>query len=152
MRQEVLHKGSGPQSGTEVGLGEFQASETGDQTVSSGVHSASAHQAGQVCRCDARDGKTAEEAPADPGLGRLSRAAIVLPLLLIKIYQLTLSPYIGQCCRFTPSCSRYAAEAYKTWGFWRGTILTVYRLLRCQPFCRGGYDPVPQRKRVSRKK
>ncbi len=152
MRQEVLHKSSSSQPGSEIGLGEFQASETLDQTVPSGVHSASAHQAGQVCRCDARDGKAADQAEFDPGLGRLSRAAIVLPLLLIKIYQLTLSPYIGQCCRFTPSCSRYAAEAYKVWGVWRGTILTVYRLLRCQPFCRGGYDPVPQRKSVSRKK
>ena len=152
MRQKVLRKSSGPQSGTEVGLGEFQTSETRDQTVSSGVHSASAHQTGQMCRCDVRDGEIAEKAAADPGLGRLSKAAIVLPLLLIKIYQLTLSPYIGQCCRFTPSCSRYAAEAYKVWGFWRGTILTVCRLLRCQPFCRGGYDPVPQRKSVFRKK
>ena len=152
MRQKILRKSSSPQPGAEIGLGEFQASETLDQTVPSGVHSASAHQTGEVCRCDARDGKIADEVEFAPGLGRLSRAAIALPLLLIKIYQLTLSPYIGQCCRFTPSCSRSAVEAYKTWGFWRGTILTVYRLLRCQPFCRGGYDPVPQRKNVSRKK
>ena len=152
MRQKILCKSSGPQPGSEIGLGEFQTSETHDQAVPSGVHPASAHQTGKMCRCDVRDGKTAEKITADPGLGRLSKAAIALPLLLIKIYQLTLSPYIGQCCRFTPSCSRYSAEAYKVWGFWRGTILTVWRLLRCQPFCRGGYDPVPQRKGVSRKK
>ncbi|MBE6381138.1 MAG: membrane protein insertion efficiency factor YidD [Lentisphaerae bacterium] len=72
--------------------------------------------------------------------------AILLPLLLIKIYQLTLSPFIGQCCRFEPSCSRYSAEAFRTHGFWRGLILTVYRIIRCNPWCKGGFDPVPPRK------
>ncbi|MBE6404139.1 MAG: membrane protein insertion efficiency factor YidD [Lentisphaeria bacterium] len=71
---------------------------------------------------------------------------MALPLLLIRVYQLTLSPFIGQCCRFTPSCSRYATEALKRHGFWYGSILTIYRLIRCQPFCKGGYDPVPPRK------
>ena len=147
MRQKILHQSSSPQPGTEVGMGEFQALETKAQTVSPGVHSASAHPAGKVCRCDVRNGKTAEETAADQGLGRLSKAAIFLPLVLIRLYQLTLSPYIGNCCRFTPSCSRYAAEAYRTHGFWRGSVLTIYRLLRCQPWCKGGFDPVPPRKK-----
>ncbi len=62
---------------------------------------------------------------------------------LIRIYQLTVAPWIPPCCRFTPSCSHYAMEALAVHGAWRGMWLSCLRLLRCQPFCRGGYDPVP---------
>ena len=146
MRKKVLHKSSCPQPGKEIGLGELPLAQTADQTVPSGLHSPAAHQASKMCRCAAGDGKTAQETESAPELGRLSRAAIALPLLLIRVYQLTLSPFIGQCCRFTPSCSRYATEALKRHGFWYGSYLTIHRLMRCQPFCRGGYDPVPPRK------
>ncbi|MDD3155742.1 MAG: membrane protein insertion efficiency factor YidD [Victivallaceae bacterium] len=64
---------------------------------------------------------------------------------LIKIYQWTISPLLPNCCRFEPSCSRYAVEAMRVHGVVRGSCLTVWRLLRCQPFCRGGWDPVPPR-------
>ena len=64
-------------------------------------------------------------------------------ILLIRLYQKTLSPLLPECCRFYPTCSRYAVEALQTHGFIKGTALTVWRLMRCQPFCRGGYDPVP---------
>ena len=63
--------------------------------------------------------------------------------LLIRAYQLTLSPLLGRCCRFEPSCSRYAMEAIRRHGFLRGSALAAWRLLRCNPFCHGGYDPVP---------
>ena len=64
-------------------------------------------------------------------------------IALIRLYQWTLSPFVGGQCRYYPSCSHYALEAYRQYGAWRGTRLTVSRLLRCQPFCKGGYDPVP---------
>ena len=64
-------------------------------------------------------------------------------LFLIRAYQLTLSPFFGQHCRFTPSCSHYAHEAISKHGAWRGTWLAVRRILRCHPFCDGGHDPVP---------
>lgn len=63
---------------------------------------------------------------------------------LIRAYQLTLSPYIGQHCRFTPSCSRYATEAIEVHGPWRGSWLAAKRIGRCHPFCEGGLDPVPE--------
>ena len=66
-----------------------------------------------------------------------------LLLGLIRAYQLTLSPFVGQHCRFTPSCSRYAAEAIEVHGPGRGTWLTIKRIGRCHPFCDGGLDPVP---------
>ena len=64
-------------------------------------------------------------------------------ILLIRLYQETLSPLLPECCRFYPTCSHYAVEALRTHGFIKGTALAVWRLMRCQPFCRGGYDPVP---------
>ena len=66
-----------------------------------------------------------------------------LLLGLIRLYQLTLSPWVGGQCRFTPTCSRYASEAIRRHGAWRGSVLAVRRLLRCHPFCEGGHDPVP---------
>jgi len=63
----------------------------------------------------------------------------------IRVYQRFLSPLLGQNCRFHPSCSRYAVEALQTHGALKGTLLSVWRILRCQPFCKGGFDPVPPR-------
>ena len=63
---------------------------------------------------------------------------------LIRFYQLTLSSLVGSCCRFQPTCSEYAKQAFCLHGYVKGFILTAYRLLRCHPWAKGGYDPVPQ--------
>jgi len=62
---------------------------------------------------------------------------------LIKIYQLTISPYLMPSCRYTPSCSVYGAEAIKKHGPFKGGWLTIKRLLSCNPWGGSGYDPVP---------
>ena len=64
---------------------------------------------------------------------------------LIGLYQKYISPLKPPCCRFTPTCSSYAIEAFQKRGFFVGFILTVWRILRCNPFCKGGFDPVPER-------
>ncbi len=64
-------------------------------------------------------------------------------ILAIRFYQKGISPLLPSVCRFYPSCSAYAAEAIERHGAGRGSWLALKRLLRCQPFCRGGYDPVP---------
>ena len=66
-------------------------------------------------------------------------------IFLIKGYQKFISPLLGDNCRFYPTCSAYAVEAYQRYGIWIGTGLTLWRILRCNPLCRGGYDPVPAR-------
>lgn len=66
---------------------------------------------------------------------------------LIRLYQKFLSPLKrNPCCRFTPTCSAYALEAFMKRGFFVGFGLTVWRILRCNPFCAGGFDPVPPKK------
>ncbi len=64
-------------------------------------------------------------------------------LTLIHAYQRSISRYTPPTCRFSPSCSAYAAEAVARYGVWRGVSLAVRRVLRCHPFHPGGYDPVP---------
>ena len=64
-------------------------------------------------------------------------------IALVRFYQRCLSPKKAPCCRFTPTCSTYAIEALEKHGALFGLVLTVWRILRCNPFCKGGYDPVP---------
>lgn len=66
-----------------------------------------------------------------------------LAVLLVRGYQIVLSPFLPPSCRYFPTCSHYALMAYEKHGAWRGSLLTLRRLLRCQPFASGGYDPVP---------
>ena len=75
----------------------------------------------------------------------LSPASAVRALLLglIRLYQLTLSPWLGTQCRYEPTCSKYAAEALERYGVRRGVWLAARRLGRCHPWGRSGYDPVP---------
>lgn len=71
--------------------------------------------------------------------------AFVLPLIgLIRIYQWCISPFLGPHCRFEPSCSHYAVEAFKQFGLARGTLLTLNRIRKCHPWHEGGCDPVPK--------
>ena len=62
---------------------------------------------------------------------------------LIRAYRYAVSPMLGANCRFTPSCSEYALEALKRHGLWRGSALVAWRVVRCNPWSQGGYDPVP---------
>ena len=73
-------------------------------------------------------------------------------ILLINFYKKNISPLFPRSCRFEPSCSTYAVEALHTHGAIKGTALSVWRILRCNPFCRGGYDPVPPKKEVEQHK
>ncbi|NLC78883.1 MAG: membrane protein insertion efficiency factor YidD [Ruminococcaceae bacterium] len=69
-----------------------------------------------------------------------------LLIKMLKFYKRTISPGLGTNCRFVPTCSEYAMQAIETRGVIVGLALSAWRLLRCNPFCKGGYDPVPQRK------
>ena len=64
---------------------------------------------------------------------------------LVKAYRLLLSPWLGSSCRFEPTCSAYALQSLQAHGAAAGSYLTLYRLMRCHPFCQGGHDPVPDK-------
>ncbi|MBO5148505.1 MAG: membrane protein insertion efficiency factor YidD [Clostridia bacterium] len=63
-------------------------------------------------------------------------------LYLIKFYQKHISPMKKPCCRFYPTCSQYALEAIQKHGAFKGSLMAIWRILRCNPLCKGGYDPV----------
>ncbi len=62
---------------------------------------------------------------------------------IIRVYQRFVSPLLGPRCRYHPSCSEYAAQALQRHGILRGSLLASWRLLRCNPWSHGGFDPVP---------
>lgn len=61
---------------------------------------------------------------------------------LIKMYQKFISPFLPSSCRFNPTCSQYTIDAVEKYGLFKGLKLGLFRILRCNPFCNGGYDPV----------
>jgi uncharacterized protein len=66
-----------------------------------------------------------------------------LAIYFIKAYKLIISPHLGNNCRFEPTCSNYMINAVEKFGFFKGCFLGLKRLVRCNPFSKGGYDPVP---------
>jgi uncharacterized protein len=85
-------------------------------------------------------------APADEaarsGRSRAARVARIVATSPIVVYQRAISPAIPRRCKYHPTCSRYAVDAIKEYGVLRGAVLAAWRLLRCNPWSYGGYDPV----------
>lgn len=77
-----------------------------------------------------------------PGLSRFARGSRVVMTAPIVAYQRVISPGLPRRCRYEPTCSRYAVQAIWEYGILRGLVLAGWRLLRCNPLSRGGYDPV----------
>lgn len=67
-----------------------------------------------------------------------------IAFFFLKLYKYTLSRVIGRKCKYRPTCSMYMYDAIDKWGVVRGTILGLFRLIRCNPFSKGGFDPVPE--------
>jgi putative membrane protein insertion efficiency factor len=71
----------------------------------------------------------------------IARIPAIVLIAGVRLYQLTLSPIVGRQCRFRPTCSNYMIEAIEKYGALRGCAKGIWRILRCNPFARGGYDP-----------
>ena len=76
-------------------------------------------------------------------MATLKKVAIFPFVILIRFYQISIAPLKPASCRFTPTCSQYALEAFRKHGPFKGLYLTVKRILRCHPWGGQGYDPVP---------
>ena len=70
---------------------------------------------------------------------------------LIRLYQKRISANTSSKCKYYPTCSNYAIEAITIHGAFKGTLMAIYRILRCNPFSKGGYDPVPEKRRRAKK-
>ena len=81
---------------------------------------------------------------------KVSQALRKIPISLIRLYQLWLSPMLGQNCRFHPTCSYYAIEAIKQHGIIIGGWLSIKRILKCHPLHSGGIDLVPEKKKQNK--
>ncbi len=79
------------------------------------------------------------------GVDRMRKAVTRSLMGIVRLYQLTLSPFMGGQCRFYPSCSNYALDALESHGPLKGSWLALQRLLKCHPFHPGGFDPPPRR-------
>ena len=73
----------------------------------------------------------------------MKRIFSLLLIIPIKIYQIIISPLLGPSCRFTPTCSQYAVEAIQKYGPFKGSWLSLKRIIKCHPWGGSGYDPVP---------
>ncbi|MCD4829470.1 MAG: membrane protein insertion efficiency factor YidD [Candidatus Cloacimonetes bacterium] len=67
----------------------------------------------------------------------------VIALFLIRLYRAVVSPFLSPSCRFTPTCSVYAAQAFQKYGFFKALKLSLFRIMRCHPWHPGGHDPLP---------
>ncbi|MDD3618882.1 MAG: membrane protein insertion efficiency factor YidD [Desulfobulbaceae bacterium] len=91
-----------------------------------------------MCDHVRRTGSEPAREAAVPATGRPALFCVVF----LRWYKQYISPFLPPSCRFTPTCSQYAIDAVQKHGVMRGLLLAVWRLLRCHPFARGGYDPV----------
>lgn len=80
-----------------------------------------------------------------PVLGNFFAFTAWLLILAVKVYKYVISPLLPPACRYYPSCSEYAVTALKRYGLLKGSFLSLKRILRCNPFFPGGYDPVPEK-------
>ena len=143
MQQEIQSTVGDPEPGAPSALGELPDVETRSPGL---PDSADPPQKTDEVRPDSdNEGTCGIAAPGRNIACRNSSFAARLLIQIIRFYRRFISPLFPPCCRFTPSCSAYAVEALRKRGFWMGCVLTTWRLLRCNPFCRGGYDPVPEK-------
>ena len=109
------------------------------------LHPEKGHSAVENAGCCSKHEKSSSESGSSQRIPEVKYSFSLsgLCLILLTVYRKYISPCFPPCCRFEPSCSAYAMEAIALHGVFRGLGLTLWRLLRCQPFCKGGYDPVP---------
>lgn len=79
-------------------------------------------------------------------MAKINCMLTIMIVSIFKLYQFMISPLLGNRCRFYPSCSQYTIESIRSHGILSGIYYSILRILKCHPFCMGGYDPIPERK------
>jgi hypothetical protein len=150
MRKEVQQESRDQKSCTETSVGVFPDAEDEPRARSSGDDSPAENDGVETAGSSGTDAESVQKVRSFTGVVKSFRLTWIA-VGAIKIYQWTISPLLPRCCRFTPSCSQYAIDAFKLHGMLKGSALTVWRLLRCQPFGKGGFDPVPPGRTAGKK-
>jgi hypothetical protein len=145
MREEIQQVSREEEPGEKAFVGIVPAVEKPDTARISNYDTST-----EDCCSEAAGSRAAiEDAPAGSGILKTvlnclnPKHALVAA---VKFYRLCISPWFPPCCRFEPSCSNYAKDALLEHGLFKGLYLSFLRIIRCHPFCKGGYDPVPPRK------
>ena len=150
MRKEIQQQSSGAKPSSQITLGVFSSTKSKSSSDPSGNDPTEIHHDGKTAGCSGGSSESITQ-------GRDHRSVMDylsisgLMILLVILYQKIISPWLPGCCRFAPTCSHYTIEALQIHGFFKGSALAIWRLLRCQPFCRGGFDPVPLAKNKIKK-
>ena len=149
MREKIQQKSCCEKQGKTIDKRIISLAETENKNDTLSVYSKAEDEESKVECSSTGDDRTAERSKniRAPGLN------FAFPLIcLIKFYKACISPILPPACRFTPTCSEYAMTALKRHGLIYGGCLMIYRILRCQPFCKGGCDPVPEKRTRETKK
>ena len=149
MLKKIQSSGSGAQQSPPVAVGEFQNAETVPPPVPSGSDSAAETEKIQTSAGNCGNGCSACSTGDHP-CGRCGFFAGVV-IFFIRIYQKLIAPLLPDCCRFEPTCSRYAKQALQNHSFLKAILLISKRLLKCHPWGGCGYDPVPPAKEKRKK-
>jgi putative membrane protein insertion efficiency factor len=142
MWQKIQQSGCKEEPGQKAFVGIFPADKGSDKDGSSSDDSALADGIRETSGNSTGNGIPCKKSWSESGVFRYLKISMIL-IGFIKLYQHIVSPWLPRCCRFTPTCSQYALDALEMHGLVKGLLLTCWRLLRCQPFCKGGHDPVP---------
>lgn len=126
-------------------MGVVPASERKDHAVQNDFDTEKRNHSCEDACCHGTNGNPSDEGASPGYFPQIKFSFSLKGLLLIPIwvYKKIISPWMPPCCRFTPTCSAYAAEAIMTHGAIKGTAYALWRIIRCNPFTPGGYDPVP---------
>jgi putative membrane protein insertion efficiency factor len=142
MRKKIQQQSRREESGSQTTLGVVPSTKSKSSGRASGNDSPKIHHDCKATGCSGGSAESITQGTDNRGvMNYLSLSG--LAILLIILYQQIISPWIPARCRFAPTCSHYAIESLKVHGFFKGSALAIWRLLRCQPFCHGGFDPVP---------
>jgi len=145
MREEIQQVCREKKSGSKASLGVIPVTEGSDFARTS--HNDTSTK--DFCSKTAGSREATEKTTAESGIIKRVFSCLIpknMLIVLVKLYRLCVSPWFSPCCRFQPSCSSYAQEALEKHGLIKGLSLSFLRIIRCHPFCEGGYDPVPPEK------
>lgn len=142
MRKKIQQQGSHQEQSSPVTLGVISTAEEQDSSCSPRNDSQKVHHDCKATGCSSRPPSFTDQSKNNRKLMDFLPVAKVM-IVLVMIYQKIISPWLPVACRFSPTCSHYAIESLTIHGLFKGSLLTIWRLLRCQPFCKGGFDPVP---------